>query len=218
MNLMKSQGCTPQTSRCVYCEPIAFFPIDAHAIWLLGHGTVAEPDPSWVTRFSASQNVRTLCLHVSDVISPDISRICREAYGFFSPDDMKGAYFLVDVDLFAIAVPNGAPTADAADFLFPSDLHHVCHELLNLLLSKRPSTDELRCTWIHCGVVKDQYSCIVKAFISTSMARLYPLSESTVENSVFGVWKSRGTSQCLVWGDERANQMVHPHPSAFFLC
>lgn len=58
---------------------------------------------------------------------------------------------------------------------------------------------------IHLGVNPGHYANLFKRILDIKIVELLPLSESTVENSVFGVCKVVNKSRQLIWEGDRAN-------------
>lgn len=135
------------------------------------------------------------------------------AFGYaWTPD--RGDHCLVDVDMIAIPGPGEASVADPSDLLGPGNEPCFSYSYLVKPKSEWPSTSFLKSKRIRCDVKPNQYPTLVKRLVEANMVQLLNSDDSVMENSVFGVWKTAGVSQRLIWAGNRSNLLFRKEASS----
>lgn len=123
----------------------------------------------------------------------------------------RGDYCLLDVELATLLGPGQAATADPHAILSSGEQGLLSKEFLLRPFSKWPpsfpSSRGLP------GTPPGHYPKIVQRLLLSGMVALYPLESTAIENSIFGVWKTRGVSQRFIWSGNQSNQLFNEDAS-----
>lgn len=133
----------------------------------------------------------------------------------------RGDYCLLDVELTALPGPGQAATADPFAILAAGERDVLYKDFLLRPSSEWPSFSISSPAWP--GTLPGHYPKIVNRLLASGMVVLLPLESPAIENSIFGVWKTKGVSQRFIWSGSRFNQLYReeagynelPNPDLF---
>lgn len=123
-------------------------------------------------------------------------------------------YVLLDWEHAAIQRPVQTVTSDPMDILSSSERFNPIREFMLKDRDTCPTSKTYLQQSINLDVNTGRYARLVKRMLDRTMVKLLRLSEETVQNSVFKLWKVTKKSQYLRWGREDEDLNFHPEASA----
>lgn len=117
----------------------------------------------------------------------------------------RGDYCHLDTRRDAVPDVGEAAIADLTELLEPEDQFRTTAAFLLRPRKEWPGEREHKAIPVHLGVKPGHYPLLLEKMEKGGMIEYRPEGEDVIQNSIFGIWKTVGVSQRVIWGGQRAN-------------